>query len=292
MNISYEDFLNKATAAGLLGEFSDYDLAIAKKHPEFGLSILTLKQNIHAAETKEAKALAHAQAEELRQRYGSYSGGEKGADYIALAPSGESTLFDMSKTEPFRYSGDAQLQKALGEVASPAAFSYDAASDPLYQSYRKQYLREGERAAENALAKSAAATLGVPGSYAVTAASQAQDYYASKLSDKLPELYQAAYERYGEDFTRKLKALTALESDRAAEQSAYDSAFKQLAELYDAAQKNDAAREKAAAEERETAAKQVEALLKIGKTPPKALLEKSGLSAEYVELMLALFSDN
>ena len=292
MNISYEDFLSKATAAGLLGEFSDYDLAIAKEHPEFGLSILTLKQNIHAAATPEAKALAHAQAEELRERYGSYSGGAKGADYIALSPSRESTLFTMSKTEPFRYSGEAQLQKALGEVANPAAFSYDAENDPLYQSYRKQYLREGERAAENALAKTAAATLGVPNSYALTAASQAEDYYASKLADRLPELYQAAYERYGEDFTRKLKALTALENDRSAEQSAYDSAFKQLTELYDAAQKNDAAKEKAAAEERETAAKQVETLLKAGKTPPKGLLEKSGLSEEYVQLMLALFSDN
>lgn len=292
MNISYEDFLSKATKAGLLGEFSDYDLAIAREYPEFGLSILTLKQNIHAATTPEAKALAHAEAEELRRRYGSYSGGEKGADYIALSPSRESTLFDMSSVEPFRYSGEAQLQKALGEVAAPAPFSYDAASDPLYQSYRKQYLREGERAAENVLAKTAAATLGVPSSYAVTAASEAEDYYTSKLADKLPELYRAAYERYGEDYARKLKALTALENDRAAEQSAYDSAFQQLTELYDAAAKNDAAKEKAAAEEREAAAKQVEALLKVGKTPPKGLLAKSGLSEEYVQLMLALFSDN
>lgn len=292
MSMTYEDFLSKATAAGLLGEFSEYDLAIAKEHPEFGFSILTLKQNIHAADTPEAKALAHAQAEELRDRYGSYSGGAKGADYIALAPSRESTLFDMSQTEPFRYSGETALKKALGEVASPTAFSYDAASDPLYQSYRKQYLREGERAAENVLAKTAAATLGVPSSYAVTAASEAEDYYASKLADKLPELYQAAYARYGEDFTRKLKALTALENDRAAEQSGYDSAFKQLTELYDAAAKNEAAKEKQAETERETAAKEVETLLKAGKTPPKGLLEKSGISAEYVQLMLALFSDN
>ena len=292
MSITYQDFIGKATAAGLLGEFSEYDLAIAKEHPEFGLSILTLKQDIHAASTAEEKAAAHSAAEELRRRYGSYSGGEQGADYVALSPDRESSLFAMSSQEPFRYTNESALQKALSAVANPDSFRYDAESDPLYQSYRKQYLREGERAASDALAKAAAATGGVPSSYAVTAAGEAEDYYASKLTDKLPELYQAAYERYGEDYARKLKALAALQDDRAAEQDSYDAAFRRLADIYDAAAENDAAKEKTAETERKTAAAQVEELLKNGKTPPKALLEKSGLSEDYVNLMLALFKDN
>ena len=71
MAYTYQDFISRAKSAGLLDEFSDYDLAVAKEHPEFGLSILALKQDIHSAKTNEAKLLAHATAEELRHRYGS-----------------------------------------------------------------------------------------------------------------------------------------------------------------------------------------------------------------------------
>ena len=44
----------------------------------------------------------------------------------------------------------------------------------------------------------------MPSSYAVTAASQAGDYYASQLADKIPELYNSAYQRYLQEFQRQL----------------------------------------------------------------------------------------
>ena len=55
MAYTYDDFVNAANKAGLMNEFSSYDLDIAREHPEFGLSMLTLKQDIHAATTQEAK---------------------------------------------------------------------------------------------------------------------------------------------------------------------------------------------------------------------------------------------
>ena len=41
---TYDGFINAASNAGLLGEFSQADLDTAKKYPEFGYSILGLKQ--------------------------------------------------------------------------------------------------------------------------------------------------------------------------------------------------------------------------------------------------------
>lgn len=94
---------------------------------------------------------------------------------------------------------DAALQRAEN-----MQFNYDPNTDPSWLAYQKQYRREGDRATANALGQAAAMTGGMPSSYAVTAASQAGDYYASQLSDKLPQLYQDAYNRYLQEYQRQL----------------------------------------------------------------------------------------
>lgn len=83
-------------------------------------------------------------------------------------------------------------------------FSYDPAADPLWQSYQKQYRREGQRAAEDALGRAAANTGGAASSWAVTAAAQAGNEYAAQLSDRFPEVYQSAYDRYLREYERLL----------------------------------------------------------------------------------------
>ena len=42
MAYTYEDFERAANEAGLMGQFSQYDLDLARAHPEAGLSILSL----------------------------------------------------------------------------------------------------------------------------------------------------------------------------------------------------------------------------------------------------------
>lgn len=88
--------------------------------------------------------------------------------------------------------------------AEDMRWNYDPETDPVWQAYQKQYRREGDRATRNAMGEYAARTGGVPSSYAVTAASQAGDYYASQLSDKLPQLYNDAYNRYLQEFQRQM----------------------------------------------------------------------------------------
>ena len=81
---TYDDFISAANQAGLLQEFSQADLDTAQRYPEFGMSILGLKQDIHKATTPEAKLLANEAANQLRSSYGGYTGGPKGADYVSV----------------------------------------------------------------------------------------------------------------------------------------------------------------------------------------------------------------
>lgn len=100
-----------------------------------------------------------------------------------------------------------KIDDLLNRVLNRDEFSYDYASDPLYQQYAKVYQREGDRATQNALADAAAMTGGLPSSYAVTAGTQAGNYYAAQLGDKIPELQQLAYSMYLDDIDQKIKDL-------------------------------------------------------------------------------------
>ena len=73
MAYTYDDF--EKARAGSDVHFSQYDLDLAKQHPEFGMSVLDLKKQYAAAQTPEQRALINAQANELRKNYGNYSGG-------------------------------------------------------------------------------------------------------------------------------------------------------------------------------------------------------------------------
>lgn len=122
-----------------------------------------------------------------------------------------------------------QLRKNYGveNNSNLASFNYVKENDPNYQAFRKTYLREGERATGDALAKAAAATGGVPSSYAVTAAAQAGNYYASQLADKVPELQEMAYQRHQNDTAKYLESVALkIEGQQLQDQQKVDNAWK------------------------------------------------------------------
>lgn len=208
MAYTYDDFLNAANSSGMLQKISSSDLELAKQYPEFGLSMLSLTKDLDSATTAEQKLLATEAAEQLRSVYGSKrSTGSYDAQINSL-------LNQAANYGSFNYGKETAYQKALDAVANPDAFSYAPENDEVWDSYRKQYLREGERAVADTLAKVSAATGGRPSSYAVTAAQQAGDYYNSKLTDMVPTLFQNAYQRYLNELDIKQAGLAALQSDR------------------------------------------------------------------------------
>ena len=105
-----------------------------------------------------------------------------------------------------------EIEKILDKILNPEAFSYDLLSDEVYQLYKAQYNREGKRAMEDLLGELSMNTGGVASSYAVSAASQMLDNYNNKLTDKIPELYEEAYNRYIDSLDLDKEALALLKS--------------------------------------------------------------------------------
>lgn len=244
---TYDDFQKAMQSSGLGGQFSDADLKLAQQNPDAGMSILKYKQDYKNATTDEARALANLGAEGIRSSYGGYTGGQSGANFYldplspndfqsSAAPTYKNNYADTisglldkqlgygsysyGEAQPeYNNRYDATIQDLLDQIVNRKDFSYDPENDQLYSQYRKQYTREGQRATQDALGAAAAASGGIPSSYAVNAAAQAGDYYASQMTDKIPELYQLAYNKYMNDYNMKLSDLGAVQG---AEQSDYD----------------------------------------------------------------------
>ena len=117
--------------------------------------------------------------------------------------------YDASKPT-YANQNQSRIDAMLNQILNRDAFSYNAESDPLYQQYAAMYQREGNRAMNDTLA-AAASTAGGMNSYAVTAAQQANNYYSSQLNDKIPELYQLAYEMYLQDIDNQVRDLGLLQ---------------------------------------------------------------------------------
>lgn len=218
MAFTYDDFVAAANNAGIMNKFSQRDLTVAQSNPEYGMSMVGLLQDISKANTEEQRLLATEAANQMRKNYGIYNTGSTTADYNYASSYG-STIDDLlSKINgygSFDYDGRDSYQQLLDSIVNQQPFSYDLQSDPSWGSYKKAYMREGDRASANALAQASAASGGRASSYAMTAAQQAGNYYAGQLADMIPALEQAAYSRYLSDFNNRLSSLGALENDRA-----------------------------------------------------------------------------
>lgn len=168
----------------------------------------------------EEKARLHAENQALAALLGgTVSGGYNAstgywtgdADQIEL-PTAQNPSFDYDVSAP-TWSGSqysAQIDTLLNQILNRDKFSYDAETDDLYQQYKATYEREGDRAMSDTLA-SVAAQAGGMNSYAVTAANQANNYYAAQVADKVPELYQLAYSMYLDDIENQVRDLGILQ---------------------------------------------------------------------------------
>ena len=321
MAYTYDDFVKAANQSGLMGQFSQDDLNLAQKHPEFGLSVLSLKKDYNNATTAEQRLLANQAANELRKSYGNYSGGADGGSFrleSKLNRRSDDLLDQLGSFGPFSY-GEAptyentfaqQQKDLLDRILNREDFSWSRETDPQWSSYKKSYLREGDRATTNALAKASAASGGRPSSYAVNAATQAGDYYATKLNDVIPTLYQQAYERYLDEYNMKLKDLNAVNQQEQLDYAKYldrlgqfntdrGFAYQNYADDYDRLRSQladvqgqdqiDYARYLDEASRQQTAQdsirSQVDAILAAGGSPSANLVSESGYSSEYVKAL-------
>ena len=185
------DFQHKNTDKTLITDESDLDFI--RKYTE-------AYNKAYAEGDKAGQQAAHDAAEKIRAKY-DYSGGVDGSEYIKLGTGASPAKADTSWLDKlgdsnYNYDQSGQISAKLDALLNRTPFSYDAASDPLYQQYRKQYTREADRSAEDVLGKAAVMTGGMPSTAAVAASQQASDYQMSQMTDKIPELQQLAYSMY------------------------------------------------------------------------------------------------
>ena len=218
-----------------------------------------------------------------------------------------------------------QQQALLDAIINRPDFSWSKEEDPQWSSYKKSYLREGDRATANALGQAAAASGGRPSTAAVTAATQAGDYYATQLNDIIPTLYQQAYDQYLDEYNMSLQDLNAVNTQEQLDYAKYldqlgqfntdrNFAFNSYLSDFDILQSQLGAlqgqdnidynrwmdkvglhredqqlqREEALAQQ-QMAQAQVDAILSAGGSPSADLVGTSGYTNEYVQALQAAY---
>lgn len=175
------------------------------------------------------------------------------------------------------YDPDAELERLYAAITGRPAFSYDPASDPVYNSYAQSYQRRGRLAMRDTMGQTAALTGGYGSSYAQSVGQQQYDSYLQSLGEALPELYGMAWQRYNAEGDA-LKTAWELASERS--------------EVRRESEREAAEREAAAQKSAETARRgNYDRLYKLiynsGYNPNETELSDSGMTGEQAAALLA-----
>lgn len=175
------------------------------------------------------------------------------------------------------YDPDAELERLYAAITGRPAFSYDPASDPVYNSYAQSYRRRGRLAMRDTMGQAAALTGGYGSSYAQSVGQQQYDSYLQSLGEALPELYGMAWQRYNAE-SDALKTAWELASERS--------------EVRRESEREAAEREAAAQKSAETARRgNYDRLYKLiynsGYNPNETELSDSGMTGEQAAALLA-----
>ena len=106
--------------------------------------------------------------------------------------------YDPSKNDAYQRAND-QATAIYDKIMNRGEFSYDVNKDKLYQQYRDLYAQMGRGAMEDTMGQAAALTGGYGSTYSQNAGQQAYNSYLQKLNEVVPELYNAAYNRYNQE---------------------------------------------------------------------------------------------
>ena len=225
-------------------KISDADLALGKDNPGALETILKSRgkwADLNAqyqaatdpAEKQRLKAAMDAEnntANTQRRAYGNYSGGADGMGgqysptYVKPSPAAQNdnvtalyekynNLYGKNNAPTWTPQYQEQISQILGNITNRDPFEYNMNTDPLYQQYRDQYIREGQRAMKDTMAQSAALTGGYGSTYGAIAAQQGYDNYLAQLNDRVPQLEQQAYGKYVDNLADMYNQLGAYQSE-------------------------------------------------------------------------------
>lgn len=206
------------------------DLALGRDNPGALEQILQERQNWANATTQEERDAAHNRAENVRKAYGSYSGGQEGMDgqysptYVKPSPAAQNdnvtalyekynNLYGKNNAPTWTPQYQEQISQILGDITNRDPFEYKMTEDPLYQQYRDQYIREGQRAMKDTMAQTAMMSGGYANTAGAIAAQQGYDQYLAQLNDRVPQLEQQAYGKYVDNLADMYNQLGAYQGE-------------------------------------------------------------------------------
>ncbi len=180
---------------------SDYDKNLS--YEALSQIVDAKKSYAEAAKTgdKDQMTKSNNIANAVRAKYGSYTGGEFGNEYHPF-------VYSDTKYDDYSSKYEDELDRLYESIAKrQKTFSYNYETDPAYKAYKTVYDKQGELAYDRALAETSLRTSGIASTNAQSAAMQALGYYNSQLAAKIPELYEAAYERHMGEEENELRRL-------------------------------------------------------------------------------------
>lgn len=212
----------------------------------------------------------------------------------------QDALKNQAASKPGQYTSQwqQQLDDIMGKIQNREKFTYDVNGDALYNQYKDQYVRNGKLAMQDTMGQAAALTGGYGNSYAQQVGQQTYQGYLTGLTDKIPELYQMALNKYQmdgdalqkqyailgdreqQDYGRYQDALSSWQNDRNFLYDQYNQERALDYGRYTDDRNNDYSRWQ---DNAARAQAQVEYLLSIGVRPSDDLLAASGLDKQYVD---------
>lgn len=137
-----------------------------------------------------------------------------GPQYLDRMNASADALDKIASQRPADYSSkyQPQIDLAMDKVLNRPAFNYNVNEDALYQMYKDQYTRLGKTAMQDTMGQAAALTGGYGSTYGQRVGQQTYDNYMQGLTDKIPELYRLAMDKYDRDYAYDKDRLSILDS--------------------------------------------------------------------------------
>lgn len=123
------------------------------------------------------------------------------SSYLDRAQQSQAALDSHLSTKPGAYQSkyQGQIEETMKNIANRKPFAYNVNEDALYQQYKDRYTQMGKQAMRDTMGQAAALTGGYGNTYAQNVGQQAYGQYMQGLTDKIPELYQLALDKYDRD---------------------------------------------------------------------------------------------
>lgn len=123
------------------------------------------------------------------------------AAYLDRYQNSQTALDNHMSQKPADYQSkyQGQIDAAMDAIANRKPFTYNVNGDALYQQYKDRYTQMGKQAMQNTMGQAAALTGGYGNTYAQNVGQQAYGQYMQGLTDKIPELYQLALDKYNQE---------------------------------------------------------------------------------------------